>query len=347
MNKLAELREYAKKHGKLFFAHIEITDVCNFRCNHCYISKAKNFISFDEAKFIVDILLKKEVFHVTLTGGEPLIHPDFVKIYKLMKNAGMHVTLFSNGSLFSDEIISLLKALPPIQIEISLYGHDEASYCDFVKRKNKFGVVLNNLRKLKEAGLNVIIKFTLMKDKEQKMEYVKKLGEQLNIDVRCGLMVLATLDGNAQTKHLRISSDQAACIELDTDDRKQAWKEEVEKHNFSIRKEMKCRAGITSLAISADKKLSICALLRTPSYKFTDTNTLSTGIKEVYKKRKEIEQLYKTSACSSCTLSKLCFSCPGISFLENRNYTSCVSYTKEVVLKKLDLVATRPKSKSL
>ena len=61
--------------------HIDVADACNERCVHCYIPNEckKNFI--DSALFyrIIDEGRKMNIIHVTLSGGEPILHPDIIR----------------------------------------------------------------------------------------------------------------------------------------------------------------------------------------------------------------------------------------------------------------------------
>lgn len=62
---------------------VEITPKCNCNCPHCYVKglSGDNWLTTDQYVEIAEILYQKGVINVTLTGGEPLSHPDFKHIY--------------------------------------------------------------------------------------------------------------------------------------------------------------------------------------------------------------------------------------------------------------------------
>ena len=63
------------------------------------------------------------VIWLQITGGEPLMNPDFPAAYRLANELGMQVEILSNGSrLSNDKIMKLLKALPPSKMSLSVYG---------------------------------------------------------------------------------------------------------------------------------------------------------------------------------------------------------------------------------
>ena len=65
---------------------IELTEQnCNLRCKHCYINfrekKEKDFIQIETIKQTLS--LSNKVDYIYLTGGEPMLHPDFNAILRL------------------------------------------------------------------------------------------------------------------------------------------------------------------------------------------------------------------------------------------------------------------------
>ena len=60
--------------------HIEIANACNERCVHCYIPHKYKTDIMDSTLFyrIIEEGRKMNIIHVTLSGGEPLLHKDFI-----------------------------------------------------------------------------------------------------------------------------------------------------------------------------------------------------------------------------------------------------------------------------
>ncbi|MCX5712983.1 MAG: radical SAM protein, partial [Candidatus Omnitrophica bacterium] len=73
--------------------NLEITEGCNAACRHCYNfwrENKQNYLSMDMGSLSKAIEIFKEagIFHVVLTGGEPLLKPDLLEygIKELLKN---------------------------------------------------------------------------------------------------------------------------------------------------------------------------------------------------------------------------------------------------------------------
>lgn len=73
-------------------ATIELTPTCNFRCDMCYIRMEKSqaekrggLRSIEEWLHIANQLQEIGTLFILLTGGEPLLYPDFKELYIRLK----------------------------------------------------------------------------------------------------------------------------------------------------------------------------------------------------------------------------------------------------------------------
>lgn len=91
-----------------------ITGRCNYHCRHCYMDApcgTGRDVSLGEAEIITEEFVKAGVFSVSLTGGEPLVHPDFWKIVDLLLEKGIRVaTIYTNGFLIDEHFFDNLNA---------------------------------------------------------------------------------------------------------------------------------------------------------------------------------------------------------------------------------------------
>jgi len=84
----------------------------NPRCDYCFetvASKCQREASFSETDLrIAEVLADSGVRKVTLTGGEPLLSVDVVKVSERLHSSGIRVSLHTNGLLLSDEKLDQL-----------------------------------------------------------------------------------------------------------------------------------------------------------------------------------------------------------------------------------------------
>jgi 7,8-dihydro-6-hydroxymethylpterin dimethyltransferase len=95
-----------KKNDFSWLNVLEITNDCNFTCPVCFSCAGegrKGYLSIDEiivlAKKIKDLKRKA----VSISGGEPTLHPGLIEIISKIKKLGMDVTLLTNGVKMGEE----------------------------------------------------------------------------------------------------------------------------------------------------------------------------------------------------------------------------------------------------
>lgn len=83
-----------------------ITRKCNKGCDYCYLSLTGEDLSSNKIKEILESL---DVNTVTLTGGEPLMHPNIKDILAFISRRGNHIHLLSNGILLNEDTITAIR----------------------------------------------------------------------------------------------------------------------------------------------------------------------------------------------------------------------------------------------
>ncbi len=113
----------------------ELTPRCSMKCRMCYMRLDPPQIKAQGRELTTEewIRLGKMAFDagtvdLLLTGGEPMLRPDFPEIYTAMTDMGFLLRVFTNATLVTDEILSLLRERPPQAMEITLYGASRETY---------------------------------------------------------------------------------------------------------------------------------------------------------------------------------------------------------------------------
>ena len=109
---------------------IQITERCNMRCKHCFLSATSHGedLSLHDFRFkMMDKLVRANVKKVTLTGGEPLLNSALVDIVTELYAANIQTGICTNASLISE---ALLQQLLPLHVHfnVSLDGINNSSY---------------------------------------------------------------------------------------------------------------------------------------------------------------------------------------------------------------------------
>ncbi|MCM8809853.1 MAG: radical SAM protein, partial [Candidatus Omnitrophica bacterium] len=168
-----------------------ITGKCNLRCKHCYedagiLSKGlPTELSREEKIKLMEEITKLNIPTFAFAGGEPLMDSAFWELAKIGKEAGLYMSINTNGTLITKEIAEKLKEIGFAYYGVSLDGannvHDE-----FRRVKGSFERALNGIKNLIEVGEGdkVCISFTVAREnaivKNQIPEMIK-LRDELGI----------------------------------------------------------------------------------------------------------------------------------------------------------------------
>ncbi len=93
---------------------IRITNKCNLSCRHCWATSSKNSALFLEPSAILKFAFKFKKLglkHISLSGGEPTLHPFLEVIIERLLREGFHVTITTNGIITNDHLAKLSKSI--------------------------------------------------------------------------------------------------------------------------------------------------------------------------------------------------------------------------------------------
>ena len=157
------------------YFRILTTTACNARCDYCYEAGATNMTMDEETakaviKYIEDICIKDDVERLSIAwfGGEPLVNHEIISFiskelrnFTFMNGIGYEVSMTSNASLFTDELIKKAKfewKLNRIQITLDGTRENYNRIKAYVNDKYNFDVVFSNIKKLIDEGIYVNIR---------------------------------------------------------------------------------------------------------------------------------------------------------------------------------------------
>ncbi|MDF2615470.1 MAG: Radical domain protein [Sedimentibacter sp.] len=141
--------------------HLLITDFCVNKCNMCghWKTKCKKSLSLDVIKNIWSEMNENDCESVCLTGGDPILHPNFEEILDLKRNFDLGVICTGNfNPKFDFEKLSKLKWL-----RFSIDSLNLDRYMEIRGLSNLYSVIIPNLIKAKNYIDQVGINFTIQK----------------------------------------------------------------------------------------------------------------------------------------------------------------------------------------
>lgn len=163
--------------------HLSLSDHCNLNCTYCYarerVEKKHPVLSFEEYKSIIDDILSINTDVVfTLTGGEPLLNDDCLRIAEYIKSRNARSFLLSNGLLINETNISKIAELFDL-VTLSIDGPNDSIHS--LTRGHNFRGVIRATELLAKYDVDYTLSMTVTKDNIGYIERMAKMfGNRLN-----------------------------------------------------------------------------------------------------------------------------------------------------------------------
>ena len=171
-------------------ANVLLTQQCVRSCPYCFAKKhmkdseREARISWEDLIYITDLFEQANERHLSLLGGEPTLHPDFVDFVLYLLERRFNVAVFTSGIMSPSRLDELVSALKPLGPEKSFHficnlNHPSISTPKEIERIEAF---------LTEFGSRVTLSFNIYRtefDMDFLIEYIERFN--LNHHVRLGL----------------------------------------------------------------------------------------------------------------------------------------------------------------
>jgi len=302
----------------------DVTYRCNLNCRHCCVSLAANDrdairreLSVSEAERILAELRDLGALWILLTGGEPLLRPDFRDIYLATLKLGLIPVVFTNGTLVDEDWAEFFSRYRPHRLEITLYGSCAEVYERVTRTPGSFERCMRGIKLLRERGLPLNLKTMVLQSNLADVHLVKRFAASLGVPFRMDPQVQPRYRdlprmGADDPKTERVPLDEVLRLDQEDLDRHKAWLGDCDRlirfASTAGPGQHTCGAGRTVLSLTAFGTARPCALMRDIGWDF-----LGTSVERVWRECMDgWECLTPTlpEQCHTCRLRALCSMCP-------------------------------------
>ena len=309
---------------------MDITNRCNFRCCHCYVKNTfykKEEMTLKTIKNIIVQMYDYGIPVLYLSGGEPLERKDFYEIVEFAKGLDINVYIKTNGSLFTEDLISKLSNINIEDITISIYGMSNQDYNSVTgtKSKNMFDKVKKNIILMIKSGIKIKLRYVVLKENYKSLVSFVKWCNELKLS-------------EAQFFHSFEIHPSCDCERFPIEHRISLHEEEelirelylldptYIKKTYNIpKKPQRCQVGKSSIHIASDGKVFPC-----PGFMISLGNVLNDTLKNIWENSEELSMLrkfeYEKTDCYSCNNREYCIgTCIGVLYNWNghKNLFKC------------------------
>ncbi|MEJ2367633.1 MAG: radical SAM protein [Acidobacteriota bacterium] len=321
---LSELYNKAVHTFQPLYASIELTYKCNLACRFCYNpvdrtnqERAKPApappatpLVFDEIVGLLDELRKMGTLYLTLTGGEPLVHPRFWDIARAARERTFALRIFTNGALIDERTADRLYDLAPYCLEISIHGASPETAQALNQRPGAHQRLMKALALLSERGIRVYLKCVVTRLVESELEEIKAIGDRFGYPVFFDPVL--TLSDDGQDYPLDLKASDAAIRRLYSRNGLNIGNSPFEREPDSLN----CAVGTGTLHVTPYGDVQPCT-----QWKESAGNIRDRSLAEIWndspivKHAREVAKAMPRLIKAGTDKHAFCHHCPGLSLL--------------------------------
>lgn len=139
----------------------QINSECNLGCLHCCEEAGHSIpgsLQKEEILSFLEQIVELEVPYVALSGGEPLLHPDFFEICEFLRRHKISLKVETNGEFIDREVAQRIAQLGFRSVQVSLDGAEPSSH-ERLRLNGNWEKAVEAIRLLKNFGVNTEIVF--------------------------------------------------------------------------------------------------------------------------------------------------------------------------------------------
>jgi MoaA/NifB/PqqE/SkfB family radical SAM enzyme len=160
---------------------LNITDSCNFRCRTCLRDHGINHMRIDDLRKWMPDIKKAGIDHISITGGEPCMHPNFTELVDFLASQDLRINVVSNGSMLDKlQFLAEKHASHIGRVTISLDGYKMEVH-DSIRQPGSYNLALRSMRYLIGIGTKTAISVCLNRHNINEIEGIVALSRSLGI----------------------------------------------------------------------------------------------------------------------------------------------------------------------
>ena len=297
-----------------------ITNACDLHCKHCYDRSEHTPMPYGTALAILDDFYEfcQEMHvsgQVTFTGGNPLLYPHFMNIYKEAFDRDFGAAILGNPSRIQ-QIEKLINIAKPLYFQISLEGLE--AHNDDIRGKGHFKRSLVFLDQLRSLDIYTMVMLTLSHDNiHQVLSLADLLRDRTDFFT---FNRLSTVGEGAQLLMADPKAFQVFLREYEAASRENPILGLKDNLLNIIRRENNlepfggctgygCGAAFNFLALLPDGEVHACRKFPSPI-----GNMKKNRLTEIYHSKLARKYRNGSQACRECSLNIVCRGCPAITY---------------------------------
>lgn len=323
----------AERHQIPITGSMELLPLCNLNCRMCYVrlSRAEmdrrgRMRTGEEWLALGRQMVQAGTLFLLLTGGEPLLHPDFKEIYLGLKKMGLILTINTNATLIDENWADFFARSKPRRVNITLYGASNRTYRNLCHCADGFDRVTRAVALLRERNVDVKLSGTITPANVQDMDAMFRTARELDVPMHMETYVMPAAREREKPfdRQNRLLPEDAAAARIRglrgsmTHEMFRQYRAETLRRidSFEPRQPepctVSCHGGRCSFTISWQGMLRACAVTTAP-----EASAFDLGFQGAWQQVSGEFQMGRfCPECSACRLRPICRVCAAAPMLE-------------------------------
>ena len=317
---------------------IEVTRRCPLECLHCYnnlpmsdMDARRRELSKEEHFRLLDELVEIGCFWLLYTGGEIFARKDFLEIYTYAKKKGFLITLFTNGTIITEQIADYLAEWPPFEIEITLYGRTRETYEALTAIPGSYDRCLRGIKLLKERGLPLKLKTVATSVNKHEVGAMRQFAEEeIGVEFKMDGQINPRIDCSQSPLAVRLTPEEVVALDMAAPKGVSEYRR-LAKHDLENPPNLAqndtiyfCGGGMNSFAINAYGEMGICVISQQETFSIRGESVRRVWEESLQQLRRRKRS--RVTKCVHCRIQSLCAMCPANGELENGDRESPVEF---------------------
>lgn len=339
----------------------ELTIRCNLHCKMCMFRHDDSENAEIRAKELtaeqwIDMarqVAEAGTLNLLITGGEPMLRPDFCEIWEGIYRQGFILTLYTNATLVTPKIMETLRKYPPHKIGVTIYGASPETYEKVTGSAAAFEKTLKGIRLLKTLPSQMEYRMTVIQDNCNDVPAVEDTVYAFDPDatlINTPLVTKGVRGACADVDACRLPPGENFALSVDRTVRelKRRLGSRFDQGSLEfIQKEPSCEtgraegrpslfgcnAGISSYTVSWDGKLLACQVMGSFAQEINGIFSSAWGRFPL-----GISLPPVSEKCLHCQVGDYCTLCPAFRFAETGSFSATPDYICANVNATLEIV---------
>ena len=318
----------------------ELTARCNLDCRMCYIHKRANdrlaMLLEKNTAWWVDLARQCQrsgMLTLLITGGEPLLRPDFEEIYRECKKLGLLISINTNAVLLDERLLALFAEEQPYRVNVSFYGASEETYHRLCGVSGVYDRVREAVLELKRRGVHLRLNYTIASHNIDDAAAIHAFAAAHDIPVQATSYLFPPLRACAfgPCENERPDAETAAeyqyryeriSLSEESLQKKRETAGKLLSQTVPLQSPARCRAGISAFWVNCTGQLYACGMIPSVCCELSSM-PFSTAWEELKQKSSVIRL---PAHCTSCAYRPQCEVCSAICYAENGHFDAPPEY---------------------